>query len=741
MEYKKLFLWQKILPPTILSLITLIFYYPSLWYGFLYDDLPTITKNIHVLKAGKTNILSSEWFTNSRWISRFLNKFTYKYWQTNPFAFRIINLIIHISIGIFIFFILLKLLGNFSKSSFIKKNSYIISLITSGIFLLHPTQTQTVTYITQMRLEGLVVFFTFAILLLFIYASLTSKRLLKIFLYLFSFSLVPFATCTKEIIVVMPLLILLVDWFFISQGKFKKLFKRIGLHILFFTLLFGTYKIIKFKIFHALPTTNTTLESGRGNIITSSPTEKITPQNFGISQFKVILHYIKIYFWPFNLSFDYDIKLSRSFWNRDAFFPFLLILFILSLALIVFIKNKTNIFSFCVAWFFISTIPRTSIIPSAELVCDYKTYLSSFGIIFLISIILFFLIKMISQFFVDYSKSRKYKISIYTSQFLLASLIIILSGYSTKIRNKVWSSDLEFWTDVIKKAPNKARAYNNYAASLSERGRKQEAMEAYKKSSELDPTYSEPIINMAFHYQAQGKDKEAMKLYKKSLTLKEAHPEMFHNLGILHLNKKTYDAAEICFKLAIKFREFYSKAHFNLGLTYYYQNKLNQAFNHFSKALDGDYQNIHYYFYHAKVAESLKKIDIAIKSYEEVKKIDSNYKLVQFTLGSIYYEKHDYLNAAKNFGFLYKKDKTNNVYAYNYAQSLLNISEFKRALPIFNQCGKDENKYPHANIHAAKCLAKIGKKNEAIKRLTNTINNTKIEFVKRTSANLLKEII
>ena len=173
-------LLKKTLTPTILSLITILFYLPTLWYNFIFDDFPTITKNIHIIKKGK---MFNQLFANNRWISRTINKILYHFFQATPFFYRIITLSIHIISGILIFFFLLHILNNLKKQNFLKNNAYLISTLTSGLFLLHPVQTQTVPYITQMQLEGTVVLFTFAILLLFTYATSVKNLFLKTSLY------------------------------------------------------------------------------------------------------------------------------------------------------------------------------------------------------------------------------------------------------------------------------------------------------------------------------------------------------------------------------------------------------------------------------------------------------------------------------------------------------------------------------------------------------------------------------
>ncbi|MFC1894354.1 tetratricopeptide repeat protein [Candidatus Dependentiae bacterium] len=726
--------WQIIFVPILLSITTFIFYYSSLTYKFIFDDLPTITKNFHIIRDN--NSIFNTFFSSNRWISRTLNRFLYRHWQTNTFPYRILNLSIHIIIGILIFLLLLKLISNFNKSPFLQKNAFLISTITSGLFLLHPVQTQTVTYITQMQLEGLVTLFTFIILLSFTYAIETKSIFIKTSLYILSFSLTALSAGTKEIIIVLPFLILAVDWFFIAQANSKKIFYRIPIHILFFVILFFSVVKLNWNPVHVIPTAKTAIANNRGNILTAHPKDKITPIPFFISQFKVILHYITMYFWPFNISFDYDYKLSKSFFDPDTIFPFLILLSIILCAVYLFIKDKTNVFSFIVIWFFISTLPRASFIPRTELACDYKSYLASFGIMLFLAILTIIFSSFLSEKINSLFKSKKSNLY----QTAIICLIFLLTGYTTKTRNTIWSNEELFWKDAIKSAPNKPRNYNNYAVALAVNGKKQKAMQVYNQACELDPFYSEPIINMAFTYQAEGKNNLALKYYKKALKLNEAHPEMFHNLGILYLKKKIYKQAANNFKMALKIKPYYSKAHYHLGKTYHEQNKLHDAFLSFQKSLEGDFTKIDYFYMHAITAKDLKKYNQAICSFEKIKQTNPKYKNSLFALASCYYETRNYKKASENFAILYKKCPQEKLFAYNYAQSLLNTQNYKDALTLFEKCTNDLKKFPYANLHSAKCLALLGKKEEAIKKVTTMLAKTANQYVKKNGITFLKEI-
>ncbi|KKP24377.1 MAG: Tetratricopeptide TPR_1 repeat-containing protein [candidate division TM6 bacterium GW2011_GWF2_28_16] len=721
------------LPPVLISLFTVILYWPTLKYPFIYDDMPTITENFHVIKG---NYLNNIFFAFNRWISRFLHSYIYKLWGENPTPFRVFNLAMHITIGLLIFFTLKKLFNNLNKNSFLKTHAYLISFFTSTLFLLHPTQTQTVTYITQMSLEGLTNLFIFLVITSFVYASFTQNKFIKYFLYFISIIFTVFAAGTKEIIIILPFLVLLIDICFISQGNFKSLKKRLLIHALIFLSLFITLNSFGFKpVKFTIELTQAPLNNNRGNILTSNIDEKITSYNYFITQFKILTHYLRIYFWPKPLAFDYGHKLTLSIFNLDFILPFIFILFLILLSVYLFIKDKTNFISFGLAWFFIGILPRASFIPSTELICDYKTYISSFGAIFLISVIIIYLFTKIIVYLKKYIFIPERN-----TLFSLLLIFILISSYTTNSQYKIWQSELVYWQHAVNTAPNKANLWNNLGVALSGLNRIDDSINAYKKACELDKTYAEPIINLAFHYQARGDYDLAMNEYSKAINLSEFHPEMYLNLGSLHLTKKAYKPAEICFDLALKYRPYYSRAHFNKGLMYEQQNMFDKALECYENAINGNMQTTQFYYQHAITAQKLGKLDLAINSLEEAKQIDPFYLNTTFILASIYYQKHDYKNAAINFELTYKKEPNNTVNIYNLAQSLLNLREYNKALELFKLCEHDTQTFPYTKLHIAKCLNEVNQKQDSINLLNNLIKNPPHLGVKNDAISLLKEI-
>ena len=63
-----------------------------------------------------------------------------------------------------------------------------------------------------------------------------------------------------------------------------------------------------------------------GNVLTHNPAIQITPYYFFISQFKVVLHYLWIFIWPFAISVEYDWKLAKSLFAADCIIPLMILM-------------------------------------------------------------------------------------------------------------------------------------------------------------------------------------------------------------------------------------------------------------------------------------------------------------------------------------------------------------------------------------------------------------------------------
>ena len=693
----------------ILTIITFLFYYPSLHYPFQFDDLANITKKFAIRND---NPIAR--FFNSRWIADWLNRMNYELDRFNPFYYRLFNLFIHITAGILLFYLLLTLLKKLERTSFFYKNSNLISFATAGLFLLHPVQTQTVSYIIQGRLEGLASMFIIANLLILINAFSTKNNILKIALFIFSIFISILSFGSKEIIVITPILLFLCDWFFLSNSKWENFKPRIYFHIGFaaFFYIFYFSKYMDFSFFTRAISLKMVTANNRGNVLTNHAQDVIKPLEFLISEFKVILHYLWIFIVPFGISVEYDWKLSSGFFAADSFFPFLVLLSIFSFMIYSIINKKNNLIVFGLSWFFLTIAPRTSILPSPELLCDYKTYLASIGWLFILASALVY----ISIFIANQIRNidKKY---LNIAQISTLFLLLLPIGTGTYYRNTVWRTAEEFWHDIVKKAPLKARGHNNYGVALSEAGKVDKAIKHYKTAISLDRYYSDPLSNIAVAYSMKNEIDSAIEALNMALLINPSYPEAFNNIGTLYLSKKDYVKAEEYLNKAIELRPYYGKAYYNKGRLYMEKNDEQTAWTFFKKATQGDLDTPEGFFTLGQLSIRLQKYEEAAAAFEKIISLGVKEQAVHFNLANSYYMLKRFDDAEKIYAYLVSENPVDGRYVYNLAETYLSKKEFEKALVTFQKVLAMPNAPGQAHLRMVACLENLNKTAEVDKYL------------------------
>ena len=723
-------LWQYLVPPVVLSVITALFYAPSMSYNFQFDDIANITKYFHI----RHHTLRELFFSGTRWISGWLNTIHYSIGRFNPFSYRVGNLLIHITSGALVFFILLIALRHLKKKSFFSKNAFPIAFLTSLAFLLHPVQTQTVSYVIQGQLEGLaallILGMTFCFLKLCYAKTIFGRRLATILL----FCVAALSCGTKEIAIISPALILLVDWFFVAQGDFQSLKKRFYIHIPLSLMIVTIYiYFLKPSFFTEILGFQKVVKNNIGNIITQDPTAKITPWMFFRSQFKVILHYLWIFIYPLNISVEYDWVLSKSLFSLDCILPLITLLVIAFTVLKILIKTRASMIGFGMLWFFVAIAPRSSIIPSPELLVDYKTYTASFGWLFLLSAGILYAYQYITN------KIKFSSILASNNQHAKLVFILLLAiplGFMTLHRNTIWRSGMEFWHDMIKKAPGKARAYNNYGVELSQNKHDfQGSIPYFKKAISMDKQYPDPWNNLAVAYANVGKIDNAINALKHSLKIYPYHPEGYNNLASFYIQKKEFKEAERLLQIALRLRPHYGKAYFNKGRVHFAREEIEKSWECFKKACtECDFDNVPYgFFTYGKVSTRLGKYDDAIFAYKKALSFDQNLPGLAFGLANAYYMKKDYNNAIAIYRQVIAKNSQDLKTWYNLGEAYYAKQQIPEALNCYKKAAPVKNKLPYWHIKIATCLEKIGRTQEAKKVLAEFIsldNQNNITVVK-----------
>lgn len=724
------------LAAAFLAIVTAVIYYSSLHYEFQFDDLANITKHFNIRHYTLKNLF----FSGSRWISYWINAIHYSIGKFDPFSYRVFNVCIHICNGLLIFFILSYALPRVKQKHFITEHGRALAFITAFLFLIHPVQTQTVSYVIQGQLEGVAAFFIFSMILCFLVRSFTQRSGIRALCTLSLFVLAPLSCGTKEIAIIAPALLVIIDWFFVAQGEWASLRKRLWLHISLFMIVTTIYcYLLKPSFFLEIIGLQKLARNNIGNVITHDPTQAITPGAFFISQFKVILHYLWMFIWPFNISVEYDWMISRSIFAPDCYLPFIALCGVCYAIFRLLRKHSAHIAAFGLVWFLVAIAPRSSFIPSSELLVDYKTYTASWGWLLILAAGLLFAciyaVRALKVLPVSFVQRTALPV-------VCVVLLVAPFGLFTVQRNMVWRTGIEFWANVLENAPGKARAYNNYGVELSQAKQQyREAIPYFRKAISMDKAYPDPWNNLAVAYAATENLDLAIDALKQGLSINPNYPEGYNNLAALYLKQKKYEQADQSVEIALKIRPYYGKAWFNKGRIYAEKGDEKSAWECFKNCCTkADLDDAFGFSMYGKASMAIQKYDDAIIAYKKVLEFQPNDGESAFNLGNAYFFKQSYDEAIHIYQALLKTSNDPRIW-YNLGETYYTLGKEKLALECFDKIQQHKQSFPPMLLRMASCYEKMGNITKAQAVLAELATLPQVpEDVKKMGRGLLAQL-
>jgi len=214
---------------------------------------------------------------------------------TQVWGYHAVNLLIHMAADLLLFFIVQNTLQSQRLKARFEGQAGGIALASALIWLAHPLNTQSVTYIVQ-RAESLMGFF-YLLALWSLIQGVTTKgkgwhRLCALACVL--------GMATKPVMVTAPLVLLIYDRVFLAGSLGEVLRKRWKLYL----GLAATWLALAHLIAYA---------PGENKASVGLALREISVFEYAATQPGVILHYLKLAFWSQPLVFDYHWTLVESF--------------------------------------------------------------------------------------------------------------------------------------------------------------------------------------------------------------------------------------------------------------------------------------------------------------------------------------------------------------------------------------------------------------------------------------------
>lgn len=162
----------------------------------------------------------------------------------------------------------------------------------------------------------------------------------------------------------------------------------------------------------------------------------------------------------------------------------------------------------------------------------------------------------------------------------------------------------------------------NLGMSEEQLGNFTEALAAYEKAAELEPTnYLGRFREGAIRFD-RGEWKKAQVAWEMAMRESGESPLLLSNIALTHVEEKSFDLAEKYLRRAIKLDPSYAEAHYNLGLCFQRQEKLDPAREAYQHALDRKPDYYPAAFNLGLVSEKLGRKEEAARAYQKFLALD-----------------------------------------------------------------------------------------------------------------------
>lgn len=644
----------------LLGLIIIIAYSRTFQVPFVFDDFHSIVDKSRIRDF--FSFLSPNALTYPRPLTDLTFALNYRIGGLEILGFHIVNTLIHIFNAWLVYMISMVLftrLGSNDLLSEDKKSSEgsnfpIIAAFAAALFFaLHPMQTQAVTYIVQ-RYTSLSAFFSLLCIWLFLQARLRmeetnqpcqSKIFDPVVILFMCTSLVcaVSAFLSKQTAAMLPGLIILLELILFKKSLFAR--KRAALTIIPILFLFIFFVAYSSGALRGEISLSSLLEDVG---VKTMETRDISRWTYLITQFSVIVLYIRMIVLPYGQNIDHMYPFTEYFWNVQTLFSIGLILGIIVLAFYAY--RKKPLITLAVGWFFIALSVESSIIPIRDAMFEHRMYLPMFGPALIFGLMIFYAAEKINK-----------KAFVW----LLAGCLILILGITTVVRNEVWRDPVKLWKDSIQKNPYNFRAWTNLGQVQLAKNDIPAAEKSFRYSLKLRSQNSQAMGNLGIALARQGKFKEAIPYLKRAL---ETMPESFdfhYNLGVTYGVSGKYDEAIEHYRKALKIRPDHLLSLMNLSVELGRINSFDEAEKVLSRALEISPDNVDLLINLGIIQFNLGHHDDALEKMLRAEKIKPDSSEIMTNLGIIHYRMGNSKEALQYLGKAVQLDPANsNAKAY-----------------------------------------------------------------------------
>jgi tetratricopeptide (TPR) repeat protein len=537
--------WHYFALGAVLAAIAVLWAYaPSMDGPFLFDDnfLPFAVSNIAVqpltafLHGQRPLLMASYWLSarlspNDTW------------WYHFP------NVLIHCVTAVLVFFIVRRLLvwANLGES-----RRGLLAGFAAALFLLHPAQTEAVSYVAG-RSDALSVMLAFAAFTVFLYRKedAASWKTAAAVILLFGAALL-----AKEDTIALPALLLLTDFWWGSGSRWQSIRRN-------------------WKIYLPLMVASLAGVAFFWNLITHASTAGFGMKDFTwyqylFTEWRAIFVYLGIFLWPANLTLDWDFPISHTMFEHGAIVWLILLLALIAAAWTLRRRFPLATYGFLV--FLILLSPTSSILPIRDPVAERRLYFAMLGLLLIV---------------VDVLARVKIERQVLTAA---GAGIVLAAAFATHARAAVWSDELAIWEDTARKSPDAWRPHFQLGFAYYKAQRYTDALQEFQKTAALHPADADLLLDWGLAYDSLNQLQPALEKLHESAALKPtAHA--YSQIGMVYGKLELWPDALTALAKAQQLDPSFPDTYVYLGVVHTKTNQYMAAIDDFKHALQIDPNN------------------------------------------------------------------------------------------------------------------------------------------------------
>lgn len=448
---------NKLIHCLLILAIGIALYANTLKVPFLFDDLPCIVNNKAIATYFDTSMSLAEKQAHllpdavnsmdARRLVYFTFALNHLVHGLDVTGYHIVNLLIHLATSLAVYALIATLLQTtfFSTHSVPQSWRCVVPFIGALLFVSHPIQTSAVTYIAQ-RFTSLATLFYLLAITLYLKARMSDSTKRQLVLLAVSVGIAVLGMFTKEIVFTVPVTAIVCEILFLRG--------TMGKRMMFLLPLLGTMLIIPLNMLSQIDVTGG-IKEVLDDSVNLANLDNVSQKSYFLTQLRVMVTYFRLLLLPVNQHLDYDYPRYHSLFDLPVALSALLLLGIILSAVWAYRRSQTSsffawqlrLYSFGVAWFFITISMSSSIIPLSDMIFEYRLYLPSTGFFIAGTVIGILVCQKLAQ-------SGFWIVKIIPA---VAVVMVVSLCIATVSRNYEWGDPIRFWEDNVQKAPLKRR--------------------------------------------------------------------------------------------------------------------------------------------------------------------------------------------------------------------------------------------------------------------------------------------